>query len=187
MLELLKKERSFYYPYLRCLPKDDFTALEWHQSSVDACSSIYISEWRDETAGSLLHRYNLTKDILNKEELFTQFAQSEEELRAIFLYACYNVMTRSFSWMQPSTCIVPLADMFNVDNEWTCSHFIVHREHELKPKEKPSEYNLKSGQLNLELLGIPPPQEVFEKLTNRQKYLKWMQQNGLATDKISLE
>ena len=47
LLELLKKDKSFYYPYLRCLPTSDFTVMDWPQHCVDACKSTFVAAKRN--------------------------------------------------------------------------------------------------------------------------------------------
>ena len=40
--ELLKKEKSFYYPYFECSPVSDFTIVDWPASVVDSCHSTSL-------------------------------------------------------------------------------------------------------------------------------------------------
>lgn len=82
---------------------------------------------------------------------------SETELRPAYYRAHSIIMTRSIGWAQPSPCILPLADMFNYSNDWTCMHFIVHRQHELQPGSAPKEYNVKHNQLDLRLIDSSLP------------------------------
>lgn len=128
--EMLKKEQSFYYPYLQCLPHEDFTMIDWPENSVAACRSPYLKSESSFVRDELLRIFQQIKqEILTTEELFTRLNCSEEELTSTFLRAYNIVMTRCYGWSLPSTCLIPLADMCNHNDVQNSTHYIVHKKH----------------------------------------------------------
>lgn len=128
--ELLKNDKSFYYPYFECLPQGDFTMIDWTPESVAACRSPFLKGESSFVGEELLRIYREIKSqIFDTEEIFTRFNRTAEDLQSLFCRAYNIVMTRCYGWSLPSTCLIPLADMCNHSDVQNTTHYIVHRQY----------------------------------------------------------
>jgi hypothetical protein len=118
----------------------------------------------------------MKESVLAGEPLFADY--TEEEIKRNFLRAYNLIITRAFGWAQPSDCLVPFADMANHSPEWNCSHFIVHRGHELQPESKPLNYKIKKSHLELGALGVTGGASAPAPVPKRAKFLQYL--NGKA-------
>ena len=77
LFELLKKENSFFYPFLEWLPKSDFTLVDWPMEKVKEFHSPLLEENTILLGEKLKKRYQTMKsEIIDKEEVFLQFNAS---------------------------------------------------------------------------------------------------------------
>jgi hypothetical protein len=54
-----------------------------------------------------------------------RFQVSREELLEVYWWAEFNIMTRSFGWSMPSTCIIPFLDMLNHFDDESVTHLML--------------------------------------------------------------
>jgi hypothetical protein len=66
--------------------------------------------------------------LFSKHPMFASHGLDRPAFKQLFEWAAGVVMTRSYGWSLPSTCLVPFADMCNHSAQDSTTHFLVHRE-----------------------------------------------------------
>ncbi|CAM9332238.1 unnamed protein product, partial [Hapterophycus canaliculatus] len=122
MQEILKRERSFYWPYLRVLPTPH-NLQTWNQGSLLLLQNFKLVRRTASRTRQLQALYQETIGFLSSKypELYT----AERYTLELFLFAWSTVQARAFGKRLKSSALVPFADCLNHGNVQTKYDFDV--------------------------------------------------------------